>query len=73
MVEITGYDEAEERFLRERQLYFEKTARRLLVFSGRSEESFAEITGRFCRGGCTLRMANLEDVFLKLTGRELKE
>ena len=37
----------------------------------------ATSTGRsaigYCRGGCTMRMATLEDVFLRLTGRELRE
>jgi hypothetical protein len=31
------------------------------------------VSGRYCRDGCTLRTATLEDVFLKLTGRELRE
>ena len=33
----------------------------------------AAATAEFCTGGCTLRLATLEDVFLKLTGRGLRE
>jgi lipooligosaccharide transport system ATP-binding protein len=31
------------------------------------------LSTQYCREGCILRMATLEDVFLKLTGRELRE
>jgi len=34
---------------------------------------FREIADNYCDEGCTLRMATLEDVFLKLTGRDLRE
>ena len=34
---------------------------------------FHHISANFCTGGCVMRMASLEDVFLKLTGRELRE
>lgn len=46
---------------------------RLLVYSGAGEEVFRRIGEGHCRGGCVLRMATLEDVFLKLTGRDLRE
>jgi lipooligosaccharide transport system ATP-binding protein len=36
-------------------------------------ELYEKITRDFCREGCLMRMATLEDVFLKLTGRELRE
>ena len=34
---------------------------------------FREISNKYCKEGCIMRMATLEDVFLKLTGRELRE
>jgi lipooligosaccharide transport system ATP-binding protein len=37
------------------------------------EELFYTISSQFKSSGTTLRMANLEDLFLKLTGRELRE
>jgi lipooligosaccharide transport system ATP-binding protein len=45
---------------------------RLLIYSQEGERIFKTI-GSTCAGGCTLRMATLEDVFLKLTGRDLRE
>jgi lipooligosaccharide transport system ATP-binding protein len=46
---------------------------RLLVYSDEGEKVFQTIDGEYCKGGCALRMATLEDVFLKLTGRDLRE
>ena len=40
---------------------------------GAGDELYREITNRFCAGECLLRPATLEDVFLRLTGRELRE
>ena len=51
----------------------EDLAHRLLVYSEAGEEVFQRIDADYCKGGCVLRMATLEDVFLKLTGRDLRE
>ena len=53
-------------------LSFDRLPKRILVYGAKVRELFQEIGSR-CRGGCTLRVATLEDVFLKLTGRELRE
>ena len=73
VIEISGYRENLEPFLKEKNVLYEKTPSRLIIFSKDSEHFFSEISQKFCAAGCNLRMANLEDVFLKLTGRDLKE
>jgi lipooligosaccharide transport system ATP-binding protein len=44
-----------------------------LIYCKNDEELYREITHRYCQDNCILRMGTLEDVFLKLTGRELRE
>jgi lipooligosaccharide transport system ATP-binding protein len=46
---------------------------RLQVFSSQPRGVFNEILGKFHYKGAILRDANLEDLFLKLTGRRLRE
>lgn len=50
----------------------EKVMGRTIFYGPQVRELFGEIGPR-CQEGCSLRMATLEDVFLKLTGRELRE
>ena len=51
----------------------EDLGHRLIIYGQGRDELFHEIGNRFCKEGCLLRMATLEDVFLRLTGRELRE
>lgn len=60
-------------FLAGRGVAFEDLGHRLLITVEDGAALFREIEGQFCGGGCVMRMASLEDVFLKLTGRELRE
>lgn len=61
-------------FLAERGVRFELFGQRLIVSVEEGSSLYREISDRFCTSGaCVLRMATLEDVFLKLTGRELRE
>lgn len=60
-------------FLGERGIRYEAYGHRLVAFTADEGALYGEITKRFCSGGCTMRMATLEDVFLHLTGRELRE
>ena len=60
-------------FVRERGLRVDDLGHRLIVYTGDGEELYREITRRFCAGECLLRPATLEDVFLRLTGRDLRE
>ena len=61
-------------FLQERRVAFEDLGPRLIAYSGDSEkEIYRTLVERFCPERCILRSASLEDVFLRLTGRELRE
>ena len=52
---------------------YEAYGHRIVVYTEEGGDLYREISERFCSGGCTMRMATLEDVFLHLTGRELRE
>ncbi len=60
-------------FVRERSLRVDDLGDRLIVYAGDGQGLYGEITARFCGGECLLRPATLEDVFLRLTGRDLRE
>jgi len=73
VLEIADPDQAVFDFLRQRQARYEEAGERLLVHLDNGDELFLQLTREVRREGCTLRPATLEDVFLKLTGRELRE
>ena len=73
VIEISGIFDGLEIFLKHKNVNFEKTLSRILVFTDNAELFFLEIKEKFCGSLCSLRPANLEDVFLKLTGRELRD
>jgi lipooligosaccharide transport system ATP-binding protein len=60
-------------FIQARQLPHEDLGHRLIVYCEDRGELYQRITRDFCKEGCVMRLATLEDVFLKLTGRELRE
>ena len=72
VLEISEPGAGIEALLGERGIRYESVGHRLIVALENGEDLYREISGRH-GGGCSLRMATLEDVFLKLTGRELLE
>ena len=73
VIEIPDPAEGLPAFLRERGVLFENIGHRLIVDLEDGTALYREISERFCDGGCIMRMATLEDVVLRLTGRELRE
>ncbi len=73
VIEVGGPDQGIRRFVKEKGLDHEDLGHRLLIYTQEGEGLFDVISREFCAQGCLLRMATLEDVFLKLTGRELRE
>ncbi len=73
VIEITQPGDALRAFLQNENRPFEDLGRRLVVYNHQGDDFFLRLTRDFCPGGCTLRQATLEDVFLRLTGRELRE
>ncbi len=73
VVEVQAPDEPLREQVRQLGLEHEDLGHRLIIYSGQSEELYHRLIQSFCREGCMLRPATLEDVFLRLTGRELRE
>ena len=73
VLEITDPDPAVRAFLARESCRFEDLGRRLLVHLDNGDPLFLRLTREVRAEGCTLRPASLEDLFLKLTGRELRE
>jgi lipooligosaccharide transport system ATP-binding protein len=73
VIEISHPDDPLRAFLAERQQPFEDLGHRLLIETDHGRDLFNLLTERCKMDGCLLRQATLEDVFLRLTGRELRE
>ncbi len=73
VIEVNAPSEAMRTFLQDKGVLFEEVAQRLLIYNAGDGELFIHLSRDFTRAGCTLRQATLEDVFLRLTGRELRE
>jgi lipooligosaccharide transport system ATP-binding protein len=73
VVEVWGYPEDLPRHARASGWTFEAGSDRLFIYTDAGEAVFRDIAGRYPAERCTVRPAGLEDLFLKLTGRELRE
>ncbi|WP_020676220.1 ATP-binding cassette domain-containing protein [Geopsychrobacter electrodiphilus] len=73
VLEIIEPDQEVRDFLAGEDCRVEDLGKRLLVYLRESDELFLRLTREVRTAGCTLRPASLEDLFLKLTGRELRE
>lgn len=74
IIEIEGEERTElTRFLAERKVAYDEMAERLIIYSNGDTAIEQAIHEGFCSRQCTFRDATLEDVFLRLTGRELRE
>ncbi|PLX80420.1 MAG: ABC transporter [Desulfuromonas sp.] len=73
VLEIAEPDDAVRAFLQAEQCKVEDLGKRLLVHLDDGDDLFLRLTREVRAEGCTLRPASLEDLFLKLTGRELRE
>jgi lipooligosaccharide transport system ATP-binding protein len=73
VLEIAEPDQLVRDFLERESCRVEDLGRRLLVYLDDGDELFLKLTREVRAEGCTLRPAGLEDLFLKLTGRELRE
>ncbi|MFA5323469.1 MAG: ATP-binding cassette domain-containing protein [Smithella sp.] len=73
IIEIAEPEDDLRAFSRERKVRQEDLGHRLIIYAENGHELYREICSRFTHKSCVLRSATLEDVFLKLTGRELRE
>jgi lipooligosaccharide transport system ATP-binding protein len=73
VIEILAPGQPLREYVRQQGLEHEDLGHRLIIYSGQSDDLYHRLVDTYCREGCTLRQATLEDVFLRLTGRELRE
>jgi lipooligosaccharide transport system ATP-binding protein len=73
IIEIAEPDDELRAFSLERKERLEDIGHRLIIYAENGPELYRDICSRFTHKSCVLRSASLEDVFLKLTGRELRE
>jgi lipooligosaccharide transport system ATP-binding protein len=73
VVEVAFPGEELRRFIRSKKLEHEDLGNRMIVYVRDGQDIYRQISGSYCQEGCHLRLASLEDVFLKLTGRGLRE
>ncbi len=74
VVEVAPPNPEMRELLRQRGADFDDLGHRLIIYNQRDDQLFLQLVREHCReGACTLRPASLEDVFLRLTGRELRE
>jgi lipooligosaccharide transport system ATP-binding protein len=59
--------------VRELGLRHEDLGHRVIIYGSEEDRLFDRFSSIYCSGNCLLRTATLEDVFLVLTGRELRE
>jgi lipooligosaccharide transport system ATP-binding protein len=72
VVEIARRDDVEP-YLKSKGLTYERTQTHYYIHGDKLNTLWPEISRKFGEEYCLMRMANLEDVFLKLTGRALRE
>jgi lipooligosaccharide transport system ATP-binding protein len=73
VIEVAGPNNELRTYVQSQGLEHEDLGHRLIVYGQEGDTLFRTLSNQYCREGCILRMATLEDVFLKLTGRELRE
>ncbi len=73
VIEIEEPGAALKQFVRERGVKHDDLGGRMIIYTAADGELENEVRRRFCTESCRFRAGNLEDVFLRLTGRELRE
>jgi len=73
VIEIEGPGPELKTYLKEHHIKHDDLGERMIIFADAQGELENEVRRRFCMASCLFRAGNLEDVFLRLTGRELRE
>ena len=73
VIEIGGPDQALRDYLKAQQVPHDDLGPRVILYSPEGQDLSAAIRDDFCHEKCTFRNGTLEDVFLRLTGRELRD
>ena len=76
VIEIAEADQGVRDYLKSNRLSYDDLGRRLILYTpdgNDGNEQAAALRESFCGAACTVRNGTLEDVFLRLTGRELRD
>ncbi len=73
VVEIVNPGPEVREFVLSRDYMRDMLEHRIILYAREADRLFEAIGDKFCTENCIKRMATLEDVFLRLTGRELRE
>jgi lipooligosaccharide transport system ATP-binding protein len=73
VIEIGGPDQALRDYITQQQVPHDDLGQRIIIYTPNGAEVSAAVRENFCHERCTFRSGTLEDVFLRLTGRELRE
>ncbi len=74
VIEIAGHEDKVIDFVRQHGIEYDDLGDRLILYTPSDASDLNNtIIDRFCVDKCTYRNSTLEDVFLRLTGRELRE
>ena len=73
VIEIDGPDQTLRDYLKAHEVDHDDLGRRIILYSPEGNELSAAVRDNFCHERCTFRNGSLEDVFLRLTGRALRE
>jgi len=73
VVEVRNPGDELRSFVKDLGLRHEDLEHRLIIYGDEGDRLFERVGKIYCSENCMLRAATLEDVFLVLTGRELRE
>jgi lipooligosaccharide transport system ATP-binding protein len=73
VIEIEGAGPQLRQYIQQNNIKHDDLGRRMIVYAHAGGQLAEEVRRKFCMGSCLFRPGNLEDVFLRLTGRELRE
>ena len=73
VIEVEGADQALRGFIADQGILVDDLGEKLMVYTPEESELHHIVREQFCTQRCTFRNGTLEDVFLRLTGRELRE
>lgn len=73
VIEIEGPSEELRKYVKEHAVESDDLGERLIIYAEPRGELESRIREDFCLESCRFRAGNMEDVFLRLTGRELRE
>lgn len=73
IIEIEGPEQKLIEYVKEHDIGYDDLGRRLILYETETKDLNNTIREQFCSEKCIYRNSTLEDVFLRLTGRELRE